>query len=184
MVTTNKKNKKNIINIDKEIYLDNSNLYKKSNKVYDIGYNSTLTTLPDLYKDYIVNPTYVLIGNLLELIYSIESKRLLILDKRSNQCYLLSDENDFKKFISKLDYNTRKLLEAIRNEYWTTTLEFDKLSIKVLKYSEYKDSTSSKYLKEDKELDIVFKDYKDIEVLYEGLRILMITIIKEYNNND
>ena len=167
---------------DNNMYNDNSIMYKRTDiteyEVYDFGYKSNFTISKDTS---LINPIYIIVDNNIEFVYSLESNKFYIIDNSgiTDQKYLLSEEDI--EFLKVLNDNLIKLYTGIHEECWLNELSFNKRILNILKYTEYEDNhvMLNATIDNNDIVYITFADYEEINLVYEGLRILMIVAINK-----
>ena len=169
---------------DNNMYNDNSIMYKRTDiidyEVYDFGYKSNFTISKDTL---LINPIYIIVDNNIEFVYSLKSNKFYIIDNSgiTDQEYLLSEEDI--EFLKVLNDNLIKLYTGIHEESWLNELPFNKRILNILKYTEYEDNhvMLNATIDNNDIVYITFANYEEINLVYEGLRILMIVAINKLN---
>lgn len=159
-----------------------------NNMIYDLGNNSNFTYVND---ENLINPIYIIIDNNVELVYSFENNRLIIIDNsaKTNQQYVLSDCD--RSFLDTLQEALRTLKCGLYNEKWTNYIKFNKASLKVLKNSNYEQFMLHSTIHNKEYVFISYKKYcyeycpqvTTMDQLYNALQLLYNIIIEKLNTD-
>ena len=159
-----------------------------NNIIYDLGDNSNFTYVVDKN---LTNPIYIIIDNNIELVYSFENNKLIIVDNsvKTNQQYILSDGD--RKFLDVLQEVLSVLKDGLYNERFTNSLIFNKKILKVIKNDNYEQFILHSTIHDKEYVIISYKKYcydncstvTTMDKLYNALQLLYNILIEKLNTD-